>query len=122
MIYHITSREEWAAAQQAGAYTSPSLDSEGFIHFSKAAQVLPVANAVYKGQRDLILLCVDENALEAELKWEAPAQPRHGDPVPVSESDLFPHLYGALNLDAVLRTVDFPANADGSFDLPEQVE
>lgn len=121
MIYHITTQRAWEAAKQAGEYTSPSLENEGFIHLSKAEQVIAVANAVYRGKTNLLLLCVEEEKLQAELKWEAPSQPEHGDPVPVAEDDLFPHLYGALNLDAVARTVDFPAKADGTFDLPESI-
>ncbi len=121
MIYHITTRDAWEAAQESGEYTAPSLATEGFIHLSKADQVLAVANAVYRGQRNLLLLCVDEGKLSADLKWEAPAQPEHGDPVPVSAGDSFPHLYGALNLDAVTRTLDFPAKADGTFDLPDEI-
>jgi uncharacterized protein (DUF952 family) len=89
-ILHITSRTAWEAAQQAGAYTAPSLETEGFIHFSTPEQVAWVAQRFYAGQTDLVLLEVDPALLAAELRYE--------ESVP---GQWFPHLYGALNLDAV---------------------
>jgi uncharacterized protein (DUF952 family) len=107
-IYHITRAEDWAAAQAAGSYRAGSLDHEGFIHFSTAAQVLRVANFFYRGQVGLVLLAVDEARLGAPLRYEE------------SEPGLapFPHLYGPLNLDAVVAVYAFPPEADGSFRMP----
>ena len=112
MILHITSRSAWEQAGQTGRYTAPSLASEGFIHCSTEKQVLPVANAFYKGQDGLILLVIDESQLEPELKWEPPA----GPPAPgISESDLFPHIFGPINLSAVSSVLDFEPDSDGGW-------
>ena len=59
MLLHITSRPAWAAAQAQGFYHAPSLDTEGFIHCSRPEQVLMPANAMFRGQTDLILLGLD---------------------------------------------------------------
>lgn len=116
MIYHITSRAEWLAARERGAYAAPSLQSEGFIHCSTAEQVVPVANAFYRGRGGLVLLAIDEARLEAELKWEAPAGPPAEG---ISQADLFPHVYGAVNLSAVVEARDFPPDpASGLFSKP----
>lgn len=115
MIFHIVSREAWLAALQRGEYRAPSLDREGFIHCSTITQVIPVANAFYRGQSDLVLLVIDETQVEPEIRWEAPAGPPADG---VSLSDLFPHVYGALNLDAVLQVVDFKPDGAGTFSLP----
>jgi len=117
IIVHITYRGEWDAAQVAGEYRTASLTSQGFIHCSTASQVIPVANAFYEGQHDLVLLVIDPNRLKAELRWEPPDPPQVDENVlEVEESRvLFPHLYGPLNLDAVVRILDFPSGADGSF-------
>lgn len=119
MIYHISSPQAWQQAQQQGLYRDPSLESEGFIHFSARDQVVRVANVIYRGQQGLLLLCVDETRLQAPLKWEAPSQPADSAPVPVEEAEPFPHLYGALNVDAVVKVVPFPCQEDGTFRLPE---
>ena len=113
-IFHITAAVEWQSAQQAGAYRTPSLEREGFIHASRADQVLRVANAFYRAQTGLVVLEIDPALLKPELKWEPPVHPQPGENLP-PDTDLFPHLYGPLNLDAVIRVHDFPANADGSF-------
>lgn len=107
-ILHITHRSAWEAAQRDGHYRAPSLDTQGFIHLSSAAQVIRVANAFYRGETDLVLLVVDTVELTAELRYEPPAE------APES-AELFPHLYGALNLNAVMRVVPFPPDADGGW-------
>lgn len=112
MILHITSKEDWSAAQARGEYTAPSLATEGFIHFSTDKQALHVANAFYKGRADLVLLAVDETRLKPEVKWEPPAGPPAES---ISEADLFPHVYGPVNLDAVASVSDFPPDADGGW-------
>jgi uncharacterized protein (DUF952 family) len=112
LILHITSKQEWLSAQQRGEYVAPSLQTEGFIHCSTEKQVLHVANAFYRGRNDLVLLKLDEAKLNSELKWEPPA----GTPAPgISESDKFPHIFGAINLTAVSSVVDFPPDSDGGW-------
>jgi uncharacterized protein (DUF952 family) len=116
MIFHITSKSEWKKAQSRGEYVAPSLETEGFIHCSTEKQVLQVANAFYRGQNDLVLLKLDEEKIEPEIKWEAPA----GPPAPgISDSDKFPHIFGPINLAAVASALDFePDSAQGTFSLP----
>ena len=110
-IYHITSRAAWDDAQTAGEYRAESLDSQGFIHLSQAHQVLGVLKAFYADQRGLVVLAVDVGKLKAGLKFESPVHPQPGESLP-PEDELFPHLYGPLNIDAVTRVVDVPENLD----------
>ena len=106
MIMHIISQSAWQQAQAEGTYRAPSLEAQGFIHFSLPEQVVETANRFYEGQTDLALLLVDPAKLEAELRYEPPLE--------APESAIrFPHLYGALNLDAVVQVVDFPPEANG---------
>ncbi len=119
-ILHITTRSEWETAQTAGEYRAPSLDSEGFIHCSTAAQAVKVANAFYAGQDNLVLLCIKTEKLYAQVKWEDPAHPDPDAPPPSDDGEKFPHIYGAVNLDAVVRVIDFPPGADGTFALPDE--
>jgi uncharacterized protein (DUF952 family) len=117
-IFHIASEADWAAARAAGAYRAASLDREGFIHCSTAAQVLGVANAFYRGRTDLVLLRIDPAGLTSRLRFEPPADPSPAAGAAPS-GELFPHVYGPLNLDAVVATIVFRPRADGTFALPD---
>lgn len=116
MIYHITSRSAWNEARQSGEYRAESLETEGFIHCSTGSQVLPVVEKYYMGQQGLLLLVIDPALLASDLKWEPPSG---GAPPPgVPEGELFPHIYGPINLEAVLRAVDLESNPNGNYNLP----
>ena len=116
MIYHLTSRQAWSEARNGSAYRAESLASEGFIHCSTEMQVLPVAEKYYKGQSDMVLLKIDPALLSSELRWEPPSG---GAPPPgVPEGDLFPHIYGPINVDAVVKVYDLQLNPDGSYQTP----
>jgi uncharacterized protein (DUF952 family) len=93
-ILHITTDAGWAAAQADGQLVTPSLAEEGFIHCSTFAQLEATANRIFRGSGDLLLLEVNVNALTAPLKWERATD----------VGDEFPHIYGPLNLDAVVGT------------------
>ena len=95
MIYHVTTKSEWEKAVSAGKYEAPSLFTEGFIHMSQKDQVAGVLDRYYKGVGDLVLLHVDESMLSAELKYE----------LSPSINQEFPHLFGTLNVEAVVNVV-----------------
>lgn len=116
MIFHITSRTDWEAAQTRGEYIAESLASEGFIHCSTISQVIPVADNFYKEQNSLFLLMIEPTLLSSTLKWEAPSG---GTPPPgVPEGDQFPHVYGPINLEAVVGSSDFIRDENGKWVLP----
>ena len=106
-ILHICPRPDWERARQAGEYTAASLVSEGFIHCSTPGQVVKTANRFYRGRQGLVLLVIDAGRLTAPLKYEA------------ADADLFPHVYGPINLDAVVGTREFAPDADGAFPQPD---
>jgi uncharacterized protein (DUF952 family) len=96
-IFRITIKQLWEAAQVRGVFTDASLESEGFIHFSQESQIQQTHSRFYKDKADLVLLTVDTEKLTdpSLLIFEDTAG--HGT---------FPHLYGPLNLDAVLEVVE----------------
>ena len=119
MILHLTNSANWIEAQQQGFITAPSLAAEGFIHCSTEHQMRDVANKYYRRATDMVLVHIDPAALTSPLKWEPPA---HIDGSPsLPDEPLFPHIYGVINLDAVIRVINFPSKPDGSFDLPSQL-
>jgi uncharacterized protein (DUF952 family) len=104
-IWHITKREQWEQSQIAQVYFSESLESEGFIHCSTSEQVLQVANFLFRGQQGLVLLGIDSSKVQAEIRHEEVA------------GTAFPHIYGALNTDAVVEVLEFQPGVDGLFKL-----
>lgn len=119
MIYHITSRTAWTEARRRGEYRTESLETEGFIHCSTLSQVLPVLQNFYKEQKGLLMLVIEPALLSSDLRWEPPSG---GTPPPgVPEGDLFPHIYGPVNLDAIKKAVDLEANPDGDYELPSNL-
>jgi uncharacterized protein (DUF952 family) len=112
VIVHIARIEEWEQAQVKGAYRTASLETQGFIHFSLPEQIVRTANTFYAGRTGLVLLCVDPVRLRSELRYEIGNE---------STGEVFPHLYGPLNLDAVMKVIDFSPGADGMFTLPEGI-
>lgn len=109
LILHITHKQDWADAQRNGFYSAPSLASDGFIHCSTPEQVVAVAERFYAGQRGLVLLILDSKRIQAEVRYEA------GTDKP---DELFPHVYGTINLDAVTRALDFEPDHAGRWSLP----
>ena len=105
-IFHMTAAATWAEAQRAGAYTADSLATEGFIHCSTAEQVVWVANNRFRGRTDFILLHIDSARLLAPLTYENLE----------GGAQLVPHVYGALNLDAVIEVTPFQPDDAGRFD------
>lgn len=118
MILHITTDQEWRKAQTEGEYTTPSLKTDGFIHCSTPMQTLDTANIFFKGQNGLVLLCIDENKLLSECRYEDPAGGVHRHSY---SGSLFPHVYGPIPISAVIKAVDFPSNENGLFSLPQEL-
>lgn len=119
MIYHITNRKDWDTALEDGIYAATSLEMEGFIHCSTAAHVLTVANAFYLDAVDPLLLGIDEEVCAAEVKWEPPAHPSaYATPAELEAAGRFPHLYGPLNLAAVVEVWEMLKGDDGLYRLP----
>lgn len=92
LIYHITTQQAWDEAVVKGFYAAASLEIEGFIHCSTADQVEGVLERYYQGVSSLVKLVIDPDLLKSELKFElAP-----------SVNELFPHIFGNINLGAVI--------------------
>jgi uncharacterized protein (DUF952 family) len=102
-ILHITTDAGWAAAQEAGELVARSLAEEGFIHCSTHDQVEATANRIFRGSGDLLLLELEVARIAPPLKWERATD--------VGED--FPHIYGPINLDAVIGTITLPEGAGG---------
>ena len=108
-IYKICPASAWREAERLGTYRGSADDArDGFIHFSAASQVNETARRHFFGQTGLFLIEVDADALGEALRWE-----------PSRNDELFPHLYGELDLGAVTGVLSMRARSDGYHDIPE---
>lgn len=111
IVYKIVPRELWQQARRDGVFRGAAVDlTDGFIHFSTAAQAVETARLHFAGVDDLLLVAVDATALGAALRFE-----------PSRGGDLFPHLHGDLPLDAVLWEKALPRDGDGRHVFPEDM-
>jgi uncharacterized protein (DUF952 family) len=109
-LLHITRLSRWKQAQLEGIYRGDTLDTEGFIHCSTPAQIVKVANKFFSHQQELIVLCIDSQRVSVEIKYE------ESEP-----GERFPHIYGSLNIDAVVKVIEFAPGANGNFEFPPQL-
>ena len=109
MIYKICPASAWREAERHGVYRGSADDArDGFIHFSTASQVAGTAKKHFAGQTGLFLVAIDADTLGDELRWERSRN-----------DELFPHLYGELDLGAVTGVLGLHARSDGYHDIPE---
>lgn len=101
MIFHLAAETDWTSV----GYRPPSLDSEGFIHCSTAQQMIGVANALYSGRTDLLLVTIDPDEVTAPIVWEDCYE----------TGQRFPHIYGEIDTAAIADVAPFPPSRDGTF-------
>jgi uncharacterized protein (DUF952 family) len=112
-LLHITDRAHWERAARAGEHRMSTrdltLEQEGFIHCCLPHQLRGVAERYYADADDLVILVIDDTRLAVPVRYEGPA--------PGAEE--FPHIYGAVPMDAVTSVIPVGRDAAGKFVLPE---
>jgi uncharacterized protein len=105
-LFHIVGAAEWGKAERV--YRPAGFAEDGFVHLSTAAQLLTTAVRFFAGRPDLVVLCIDPEALDAsKLTFEA------------ADGAMFPHFHGELPLDAVVDVAPLtPANS--RFEVPQR--
>jgi len=107
-LYKICPATLWRDAERSGVFRGSEVDRrDNFIHFSTSGQVTETAAKHFAGQGDLLLISVDAGRLGDALKWE-----------PSRGGALFPHLYGHLDLAAVVGVEPLPLGPDGRHVFP----
>lgn len=104
-LYHAATAKDWAARTETH-YEPSGLRDEGFVHLSFGRQLLGTLHKHYPGRQDLMLLTVDPAGLTSKLVLED----LYGSGVE------FPHVYGPLDLAAIVSSSPIRCDADGRFD------
>lgn len=108
VAYKILTAEQWAAFEAEGSFPGALVDlADGYIHLSAADQVAGTAEKHFAGQDGLILAAVDLDRLGDAVHWE-----------PSRGGALFPHVYAALPIEAVLWAKPMPLDAKGRHRIP----
>ena len=111
LVYKICPEKLWREAEAAGRFEGAPVDlADGYIHFSTAEQVRETARRHFSGESGLLLVTVDASALGSDLRYE-----------PSRGGELFPHLYGPLQLSAVRRVEPLPLGPDGTHVFPAEI-
>jgi uncharacterized protein (DUF952 family) len=98
MIYHITTEGEWKNSSEF-FYSPSAFQKEKFIHCCSKEQLKGVLQRYFTGQRNLLLLTLDERKIKALLKYE-----------PSTNNEMYPHIFGEINKDAIVEISLLPNN------------
>ena len=107
ILVRITDKASWEQAKTLGVFHG-ELEDDGFVHLLKPEQVLKVANISFAGRDDLMLLVLHRARIRSSI-FDADLY---------NTGELFPHIFGALNLEAVMMVLDFPPSEGGTFKMP----
>jgi len=107
LIFHLVKKKDWKEQKKEARYHPEVLDSKGFIPCSSGNNIEEIANRLFRGERRILLIVINTTLIEPELKYE---QNMEGG---VS----YPHIYGPLNLDAVIDKIELVPEEDGSFEI-----
>ena len=110
MIYHIAEKNEWLACANKSEYLPGRYDNDKFIHCSDSHQIESVLNCMFKGKNNLVLLKIDPTKLTAQTIYESPQ----------GANEKFPHIYGTINKNAIIKVFELKCNKNGKFKITKQ--
>lgn len=109
MIYHISTPGEWDEIKLKEFYQPESFASEGFIHCSTLEKIEESANRFFLGKSEIVILCIDEKKVKDEIVYEDLYNSGYE----------FPHIYGKLNINSVIKVITAKSNNNGEFNIAE---
>jgi steroid delta-isomerase-like uncharacterized protein len=105
-LFHIAFASTWA--NSADPYVPAGFETEGFVHCSTQSQVIDVANRLFRGRSDLVILTIAVERIDAPIRYENLT----------GGSELFPHIYSPIPRESVVAVVPLTPRSDGSFEPP----
>lgn len=111
---HLLPAERLTTFEGGEPYTPEAFTSEGFIHCTDGvANMIAVANRYYRDDpRDFVVFVIERSAITAPTLYEDPER-------------IYPHIYGALNADAIVALLPVERSDDGAFtgiELPVELD
>jgi uncharacterized protein (DUF952 family) len=110
LTFHLVPEDEWLPTDASRPYLPAAFERDGFIHCTDGAEELArTANRHYRDDpRGFLALVIDTRRVTAPVRYE-------------DEARIYPHIYGALNRDAIVAVVPMPRSANGTFLPPDPV-
>jgi uncharacterized protein (DUF952 family) len=108
-ILHIATVADWEKLEETESYVPASFQEEGFIHASLSHQIAGVVDRYYAGRSDLILLVIQTDLLDAEIRFEDLT----------GTGECFPHIYEAVPTSAVMVAEPLTPGPAGGFQMPD---
>lgn len=105
MIAHCMKKSNWNKIKDESYWGHQNIENEGFIHCSPIQYLWRVLPNFEKEKEELVIICIDEEKLEAEVKYEDDG----------NYGRSYPHVYGAINKDAVIRVLDYLKDEQGHY-------
>jgi uncharacterized protein (DUF952 family) len=107
LTYHGTPAEHFDSISQTQPYVAPSFAQEGFIHCTDGeVRLAEILSAYYSDSKsDWLVLYIDKDRVAAPIKYQDP-------------ENVFPHIYGPLNRDAIIAVRELSRLPDGRFLAP----
>jgi uncharacterized protein (DUF952 family) len=104
LTFHLVSAAYFRDTDRSSPYVPATFEADGFIHCTDGADALAQTGSRYyrDDRRMYVALVIDKARVQAELRYE-------------DEARIYPHIYGALNRDAIVAVVPVLRAADGSF-------
>ncbi|MFW5782070.1 MAG: DUF952 domain-containing protein [Candidatus Muiribacteriaceae bacterium] len=109
-LLHVADRESWKIAKKEGQYKDISLNKEGYIHCSSPAQITKVVHKNFRNRDDLEILVIDPSKVKSTIRYEE-----------APDGELYPHIYGPVNTDAIIKAIDMETDKEGKYLLPEDI-
>lgn len=118
MIIHCMKKRSWEEAKNQDSWGQNDIDRYGFVHCSTAEYLWRVLPGFEDDPDERVLICIDENKLLSEVKYED-----HED----YPGRYYPHVYGLINNDSVLMVLDYLIDKEGHYrknpefcDIPDE--
>jgi len=123
IVFHIALKDNFIQALNKNEYKPSDFNSDGFIHCTGEPDTTLVVLGDYFQQvmKEIVLIRIDLKKLTSTIKFEKPAPIVGGGTNHFKEGLLFPHIYGALNIDSIVG-IAIVKKKDGVFIFPDNFE
>lgn len=119
IIYHIVIKSEFINQIKNNEYLPVRFEMDGFIHCTGDEKtLLSVANDYFlNSNEEILILRLKLDKIKSEVLFEAPAPIKGSGTSHLLANSLFPHIYGPLNLDAIMD-IGLLTKTNNQFTLP----